>query len=74
MLGDDLVDSEVPCIEQLARVYEEHKCAVVAVMRVPKVEASRYGVVYLEANLAYALKRPELRDAVKALCRRLGAP
>ena len=164
MLGDDLVDAEVPCIEQLSRVYEEHKCAVVAVMRVPKEEVSKYGVVggdamtkgltrvrkmvekppaesapsdlavigryilppkvfdlletqtpgkggeiqltdalqalaadtgpgggviacefegkrydagdkvgYLEANLAYALKRPDLKDAVKALCRRLGA-
>jgi UTP--glucose-1-phosphate uridylyltransferase len=30
---------------------------------------------YLRANLAYALKRPELRDAVLALCREmLGAP
>ncbi len=27
---------------------------------------------YLRANLAYALKRPELRDAVLALCRELG--
>ena len=26
---------------------------------------------YLRANLCYALKRPELRDAVKALCREL---
>ena len=162
MLGDDLVDAEVPCIEQLARVYEQHKCAVVAVMRVPKEEVSKYGVVggeslgkgltrvkkmvekppaesapsdlavigryilppkvfdllekqtpgkggeiqltdalqalaadttpgggviacefegrrydagdkvgYLEANLAYAMKRPELRDAVRALCRKM---
>jgi UTP--glucose-1-phosphate uridylyltransferase len=30
---------------------------------------------YLRANLAYALKRPELRDAVLALCREmLGGP
>jgi UTP--glucose-1-phosphate uridylyltransferase len=28
---------------------------------------------YLRANLAYALKRPELRDAVLALCRELAA-
>jgi UTP--glucose-1-phosphate uridylyltransferase len=45
MLGDDLVDSKVPCIEQLARVYEKYGCAVVAVMRVPKEEVSKYGVV-----------------------------
>ena len=162
MLGDDLVDSAVPCIEQLARVHEKTGKAVIAVMRVPPEETSKYGVVagdpagkgltrvkkmvekpkagtapsdlavigryilpskvfdliertkpgsggeiqltdalqalaaddskdggviacefegirhdagdkigYLEANLAYALKRPELRDAVKALCRRM---
>ena len=45
MLGDDLVDYEVPCIEQLARVHEKHGKAVIAVMRVPKSEVSKYGVV-----------------------------
>src|SRR3954464_11817410 len=44
MLGDDLVDSEVPCIEQLARVYDQYKCAVVAVMKVPQSEVSKYGI------------------------------
>ena len=162
MLGDDLVDSQVPCIEQLARVHEQTGKAVIAVMRVPRQEVSKYGVIggeslgnrltkvtrmvekpdaadapsdlavigryilparvfdilgatkpgrggeiqltdalnalasdtgpeggviacefegrrydagdkvgYLEANLAYALKDPDLRDAVRALCARI---
>ena len=33
------------------------------------ISAQKIG--YLEANLAYALKRPDLRDAVRALCARM---
>src|SRR5439155_321269 len=156
LLGDDLVDSDVPCIGQLAKVHEKTGKAVVAVMKAPKSEVSKYGVVggeamgkgltrvkvmvekpkkdapsdlavigryilpprvfellrrtregaggeiqltdalnalaaedgviacefegkrydagdkvgYLEANLAWAMKDPELRDPVRAICRR----
>lgn len=69
MLGDDLVDSEVPCIEQLARVYDQHKCAVVAVMRVPQSEVSKYGVVGGESmgkgltRVRKMVEKPALADA-----------
>jgi UTP--glucose-1-phosphate uridylyltransferase len=45
LLGDDLIDSEIPCIQQLIDVYEKHKQSVVGVMRVPKSEVSKYGIV-----------------------------
>ncbi len=45
MLGDDIIDSEVPCMRQMIDVYEAHKAPVVAVQKVPKSEISAYGVI-----------------------------
>jgi UTP--glucose-1-phosphate uridylyltransferase len=44
MLGDDMVDSEVPCIEQLWRIYQQHNKGVIALMEVPAEETSMYGI------------------------------
>lgn len=44
MLGDDMVDSEVPCILQLWRVFQKHKKGVIALMEVPEAETSMYGI------------------------------
>jgi UTP--glucose-1-phosphate uridylyltransferase len=44
LLGDDLVDSQVPCLLQLWRAYLKHKTSVVALMPVPQDEIHRYGV------------------------------
>jgi UTP--glucose-1-phosphate uridylyltransferase len=45
MLGDDIIDSPVPCMKQMVEVYERHQAPVVAVHRVPKSEISSYGVI-----------------------------
>lgn len=45
LLGDDLIDSEVPCTRQLIEMHERHGASVVGVMEVPKSEVSKYGVV-----------------------------
>ena len=45
MLGDDLIDSEVPCIKQMLGVFEKERGAVLAVMKVPREEISSYGVI-----------------------------
>ena len=44
ILGDDLIDSEVPAIQQLIAAYEKHGKGVVALMEVPASEAHLYGV------------------------------
>jgi UTP--glucose-1-phosphate uridylyltransferase len=44
-LGDDIIVSEVPCMRQLLDVFERYGGPVVAVMRVPKEEIGRYGVI-----------------------------
>lgn len=44
MLGDDLIDAEVPGIKQLADVYAKHGKAVIALMEVPESETHMYGI------------------------------
>jgi len=45
MLGDDIIDSRVPCMKQMVEVFEKHEGPVVAVHRVPREEISAYGVI-----------------------------
>ena len=45
MLGDDIIDSQVPCMKQMVEVFERHGGPVIAVHRVPREELSAYGVI-----------------------------
>lgn len=45
MLGDDIIDSAVPCMKQMIEVFERHGGPVIAVQQVPKSEISAYGVI-----------------------------
>jgi UTP--glucose-1-phosphate uridylyltransferase len=44
-LGDDIVDSETPCMAQMLRAYEETGSPILAVEQVPMEEVSSYGVM-----------------------------
>lgn len=45
LFGDDIVQSETPCLKQLMNVFEKFKDVVVAVKRVPEESVSQYGVI-----------------------------
>jgi UTP--glucose-1-phosphate uridylyltransferase len=45
MLGDDIIDAQVPCMRQMVEVFERHGGPVVAVHQVPRDEISAYGVI-----------------------------
>lgn len=45
MLGDDIVESKVPCLKQMMDVYEKHESSIVGVQPVPWEQVSRYGLV-----------------------------
>jgi len=45
LLGDDLIDSKVPCTKQLIEIYERENASVVGVMEVPQDEVFKYGIV-----------------------------
>lgn len=48
MLGDDIVDSEVPCLKQMMDVYERYASPVIAVAEINGPDISRFGVVAVE--------------------------
>lgn len=50
LLGDDLIDSPVPCIRQMIDAYEklpqgEGPSAIIAIQRVPRTETHLYGII-----------------------------
>lgn len=69
LLGDDLVDSSVPCTKQMIDVYNEHNKSVAALMRVSDEDVSKFGIcggvetkerIY---NLDTMVEKPSLQDA-----------
>ncbi len=62
LFGDDIIDSEVPCIKQLINVYEKYGDSVVALQKVPKSEVSRYGVV---SGVKVESKTYQIKDIVE---------
>lgn len=45
LLGDDIVMSETPCLQQLIDIYRYCNSSVVAVQTVPEDEVSKYGII-----------------------------
>ena len=45
LLGDDIVNAEVPCLKQLIDVYEKYSCSVLGVQQVNERDVSKYGIV-----------------------------
>lgn len=73
LLGDDLVDSEVPCTQQMIEVYKKYKKSVVALMEVPDEDVSKFGICggkqidarTLELNVM--VEKPKLSEAPSKL-------
>jgi UTP--glucose-1-phosphate uridylyltransferase len=73
LLGDDLVDSQVPCTKQMIDVYEKQKKSVVALMEVSDSDVPKFGIVggrkienrVLELN--QMVEKPKLADAPSKL-------
>ncbi|MED3652383.1 UTP--glucose-1-phosphate uridylyltransferase GalU [Heyndrickxia sporothermodurans] len=45
LLGDDIVQSETPCLRQLMDQYEETLSSIIGVQQVPENETHRYGII-----------------------------
>ncbi|MBI4252338.1 MAG: UTP--glucose-1-phosphate uridylyltransferase GalU [Candidatus Tectomicrobia bacterium] len=65
ILSDDLIRSAVPAIRQLADAYERHGGAVLAAMRVPKDQISKYGVVVPDGKPAPGPRLTPLKGMVE---------
>jgi UTP--glucose-1-phosphate uridylyltransferase len=73
LLGDDLIDSAVPCTKQLADIFEREGSSVVGVMEVPAEEVSKYGIVggkMIGTGLMHVdrlVEKPQPKDAPSRL-------
>ena len=45
LLGDDVVDSDVPCLKQLMDCYKEYKTTILGVQTVNHEDVNKYGIV-----------------------------
>ncbi len=45
MLGDDVVDSEVPCLKQLINCFNEYKTTILGVQTVEFDSVNKYGII-----------------------------
>ena len=45
MLGDDVVDSEVPCLKQLINCFNEYKTTILGVQTVDSENVNKYGII-----------------------------
>jgi len=72
-LADDLIRSEVPCLEQMAAVYSEKRSSVLGVELVPRRDTERYGIVEVEApqsatsRIRSIIEKPKPADAPSTL-------
>jgi UTP--glucose-1-phosphate uridylyltransferase len=68
-LGDDIIVAQVPCMRQLLDAFVRHEGPVLAVMRVPREEIGRYGVIAprrVEGNVYEVVdlvEKPDPREA-----------
>jgi len=69
LLPDDIFDSERPCIGQLLEVAVREEAPVVALMRVPRSEIPKYGIVEVEPlrdrvyRLSGMVEKPPIEQA-----------
>ncbi len=69
LLGDDIVDSDTPCLKQLIDAYDEYKTSILGVQEVAKEDTNKYGILdckYIEDRV-YKVKdmieKPSIEEA-----------
>jgi UTP--glucose-1-phosphate uridylyltransferase len=45
LLGDDIIDAEVPALKQMIQVYQRYPSTILAIQRVPKSQTQHYGII-----------------------------
>jgi UTP--glucose-1-phosphate uridylyltransferase len=69
LLGDDIVESEIPCLKQLIDVYNETGGSVIGVQKVPQSKVPSYGIIsgQLMRNRLYKVdnlvEKPDIENA-----------
>lgn len=55
LLGDDIIQSEIPCLLQLINVYNEFNCSVIGVQEVNPNDVSKYGIISPKSSIVNGL-------------------
>lgn len=69
LLGDDVIDAEVPALRQMINVHKERQAPVLALQKVPREDVPKYGVVAGEyvsrsvLKLSQLVEKPKLEEA-----------
>lgn len=45
LLGDDIIDSDVPALRQMMAVYKRYPATILAIQKVPKAQTQNYGII-----------------------------
>jgi UTP--glucose-1-phosphate uridylyltransferase len=45
LFGDDVIDSQIPCLKQMIKVFEKYDDSIVALEEVPRQQVKNYGIV-----------------------------
>jgi UTP--glucose-1-phosphate uridylyltransferase len=66
LLADDVIDAEVPCLQQMMRVFEQTQCSVIATQVVEGAAISSYGVLKVKpADGRFDGRLFEIQDMVE---------
>ncbi|PKE50829.1 UTP--glucose-1-phosphate uridylyltransferase GalU [Macrococcoides caseolyticum] len=59
LLGDDIVESDEPCLKQMMNIYEKNNSSIIGVKNVTFSETSRYGIVDYDKKIGelYNIKK-----------------
>ena len=73
LLADDVIDAEIPCLEQMMQVFEEVQCSVIATQVIDGPAISAYGVLKVKPadgrfngrlyEILDLVEKPKLEDA-----------
>jgi UTP--glucose-1-phosphate uridylyltransferase len=45
LLGDDIIDAEVPALQQMMEIYKRYPATILAIQKVPKSQTHHYGII-----------------------------
>lgn len=70
MLGDDVIDSEVPCLKQLMNCFNEYKTSILGFQKVNENDVMKYGIIkglYIKENVykvKVLIEKPTIDEAL----------
>ncbi|QSZ28333.1 UTP--glucose-1-phosphate uridylyltransferase GalU [Aceticella autotrophica] len=69
LLGDDIVDAEVPVLKQMIDQYERYNCSIIGVQEVRQEDVNKYGIIDASPigervyNVNNLVEKPDKNDA-----------